>query len=212
MSNFIKLPANEQSLRSRRPIYGVGINDADYITQPRLGGKQVCCPFYRRWLDMLVRCYSKNKQKSCPTYKNCTVCEEWLTFSNFKSWMETQDWEGKVLDKDILVIGNKVYSPEKCLFISHRLNTLFLDSASIRGNYPIGVSYHKEIGMYEAHCKSHNKLINLGKYNTASEASKAYIKFKMSIIEGFIEEEASSAIRDALQGWLVYFKEEYNCV
>ena len=52
-----------------------------------------------------------------PAYKDVVVRQEWLTFSNFKRWMEKQDWEGKQLDKDIIVLGNKVYSPETCAFV-----------------------------------------------------------------------------------------------
>ena len=129
-------------------VYGVGINDADYIVciyeeLPRTNGKQNQkivwrCPFYSRWMSMLRRCYSKAYQEKQPSYKGCSVCEEWLTFSNFKSWMETQDWEGKQLDKDLLVYKNKIYSPETCVFIDQRLNTFLVKSNKTRGDYPLG--------------------------------------------------------------------------
>ena len=76
---------------------------------------------------MLQRCYSESHLVRQPTYKGCSVCEEWLTFSNFKSWMEQQDWEGKQLDKDLLVYKNKIYSPETCVFVSSVINSFFVE-------------------------------------------------------------------------------------
>ncbi len=99
-----------------RPVCGVGVNDADY--EVYLDGKP--CPYYKRWADMLRRCYVAAKSEKL-AYKDCSVCTEWLTFSNFKSWMQTQDWVGKELDKDLLGDG-KLYSPDTCCFIEHSLN------------------------------------------------------------------------------------------
>lgn len=114
-------------LAKRKPKFGVGINDADYKVQLliRENGRLFClwkCPFYVVWSDMLMRCYSEKYQRKSPTYVGCTVCEEWLIFSNFKAWMEKQDWEGKVLDKDLLVEGNKIYSPSTCKFLPNEIN------------------------------------------------------------------------------------------
>lgn len=103
-----------------RKVQGVGIMDADYIVDVREywveNGKRKSrlvwsCPFHRKWSDMLVRCYSPKRLEYRQSYAGCYVCDEWLTFSNFKSWMEKQDWEGKHLDKDLLQTGSKVYSP-----------------------------------------------------------------------------------------------------
>lgn len=111
------------SLRSR--VYGIGINDADYVTtmSKKNGGWR--CPFYYRWEKMLRRCYSEHYQKINPSYIGCSVCPEWLYFSKFRLWMVTQNWEGLELDKDLLVVGNRVYSPDTCCFISHKINTFF---------------------------------------------------------------------------------------
>lgn len=116
-------------------VQGFGINDADYVVSKYEswyeGGERKLkilwqCPYYVKWRSMLNRCYSARYHKNKPTYIGCYVCEEWLTFSNFKAWMETQDWERKELDKDLLMEGNKEYGPNFCVFISRELN-LFLD-------------------------------------------------------------------------------------
>ena len=103
-------------------VYGVGINDAEYVVVKReevgnVDGKRKRktvwrCPFYKTWSSMLRRCYSTKYQERCPTYMGCSVSEEWHTFSVFRNWMESQDWQDTQLDKDLLVEGNKVYSPE----------------------------------------------------------------------------------------------------
>ena len=116
----------------------MGVNDADYTVIPTVNGKQVVCTFYRAWTAMLKRCYNPTYQANNPTYIGCTVCDEWLTFSNFKKWMMRQDFQGKQLDKDLLVKGNKLYSPETCVFVDGMINTFTIDSGAIRGDYPIG--------------------------------------------------------------------------
>lgn len=137
-----------------RLVCGVGINDADYVVQPTVMGKQISCPYYQVWHSMLKRCYSVKRLTTFPSYVGCSVSEEWLIFSNFKAWMETQDWLGKHLDKDILYIGNKVYSEQTCVFVEDRVNYLLTDSAASRGNYMIGVNWHKATQKFVAQCRS----------------------------------------------------------
>lgn len=137
-------------------LYGVGINDADYVVQPIdvITGKQVFCPFYQKWRDMLTRCYSEKCQERQPTYEGCSVCDEWLTFSIFKAWMEEQDWEGKQLDKDLLNSENKIYSPDTCIFVSSVLNTFVTDCGSAKGDYMIGVYFHKRDRKFVSQCNN----------------------------------------------------------
>lgn len=78
-------------------------------TQLIKGGK----PYYI-WKSMLARCYSARKS-SC--YEGVTVCEEWHNFQNFAKWFEENYVEGYELDKDIKIRGNKLYSPETCMFV-----------------------------------------------------------------------------------------------
>ena len=124
MVEFIEMPASKKSLSFRKPVFGVGTNDADYIIDRRIDGKRVACPIYRAWKNMLKRCHSDKYQKDRPTYIGCSVCKEWLTFSNFRRWMLTQDWQGKQIDKDIKFKGNKIYSPETCMFVTNKENTI----------------------------------------------------------------------------------------
>lgn len=36
-----------------KKFFGVGVNDADYLTCPIIEGKKSYCPYYRCWRDML---------------------------------------------------------------------------------------------------------------------------------------------------------------
>lgn len=166
---------------------GVGINDAEYTvkvyeTVGHTNGKRNrklvwMCPFYTRWTNMLQRCYSDSYQKKTPTYRGCSVCDEWKYFSKFKAWMITQDWEGNELDKDILVKGNKVYSPETCVFITRMVNSFVVERDASRGKYPIGVYWSKHHEKYLARCQNPftNKYEYLGAFNDPQEAHKAWL-------------------------------------
>lgn len=171
-------------------VYGVGINDADYSvhlfeTSYTIDGKRKVklkwkCPYYSRWKDMLMRCYSLKCLQRHPTYRDCYVCDEWLVFSNFKAWMEQQDWEGKHLDKDLLIEGNKVYSPNACVFIDQKLNKFLLECYSSRGEYPIGVSWNKRLGKFVATCNNPitGKSEHLGVFIYPNEAHLAWKQTK----------------------------------
>lgn len=89
---------------------------------------------YYKWKNMVQRCYDKKVHKKYkPEYKDKSVCEEWLNYSNFKIWFDEHYVACKNnqidLDKDLLVQGNKVYSPETCVFLLHYQNTMFERSA-----------------------------------------------------------------------------------
>lgn len=182
-------------------VYGVGINDADYAIGKRIEGKLVFCPFYAYWSSMLQRCYSAREQERYPTYKGCSVCDEWLTFSNFKSWMKEQDWEDKQLDKDLLFKGNKIYSPEKCIFISGQLNSFTTECDSARGDYPIGVYFNKKAGKFQARCRNPftKKREHLGYFDCANKAHEAWRKRKHELACQWAEIVEEPRLKQALR-------------
>lgn len=181
MLNFIEIPASKNSISKRNLVYGIGINDSNYNVARRINGKPTFCPFYNRWADMIRRCYSEKFQIKSPTYNGCSVCSEWLTFSNFRSWMESQNWQGNHLDKDIINPGNKIYSKDNCCFISHAVNCLFTGSASTSKNKK-GVKFDKRNKMYMARVSYNGDRIYLGIYKTPEEALSIYIEAKVKII------------------------------
>ncbi len=162
-------------------VYGVGINDADYNINEYVtidGKRKIAwrCPFYRTWADMLKRCYSDKYQSKYPTYKGCSACDEWLIFSQFKAWMETQDWEGKHLDKDLLTEGNKLYSPNTCVFVTQTVNLFTNDNGNARGIFMIGVCWNKRDGNFQSQCSNPftHKREYLGHFTDELEAHLAW--------------------------------------
>lgn len=132
-------------------------------------------PAYFAWRNMISRCYSEDIHSKRPTYKDCTVCEEWKCFATFKEWFDNQVYfNGWKLDKDILVKGNKVYGPDTCCFVPNEINVLFTKRQNCRGDLPIGVQYTESKLRYKANISRGNDKVFLGCYSTPEEAFQAY--------------------------------------
>lgn len=181
-------------------LYGVGINDSSYATRKSVDGVIKTCPFYVKWKSMLARCYSSKHQAKYPTYANCTVCDEWLTFSNFKKWMQTQDWKGKHLDKDLLKQGNKVYSPDFCLFVDANINTFINDQPLHRGDLPLGVYFDRDNLKFKSQCRNpfNGKNENLGRFECRHMAHIAWRKRKHELACQLADLQTNQKIKYAL--------------
>jgi len=197
-------------MKPKKLVHGVGTNNADYAVvkweeSGYIDGKRKqklvwFCPFYRVWQSMLERCYSAKYQERYPTYKGCTVLEEWHTFSNFRAWMVTQDWEGKQLDKDLLFEGNKLYSPDTCVFVTPSVNTFANDCGSSRGEWLIGVYWHKPTEKFLARCSNPftKKLEHLGYFTCEQEAHNAWAKRKLELAHLLAAEQEDPRVAKAL--------------
>ena len=110
-------------------VYGHGINN-----MPK-GWKETNkwnYKVYEKWRQMLRRCYSDNFHEKHPTYIGCTVCERWLTLSNFvEDFTHINGYDKEKLlngalelDKDIKSNGkNKEYSLYNCMLVSKTENS-----------------------------------------------------------------------------------------
>lgn len=185
----------------KKLIYGIGLNDADYKTQPVINGKQVKCPYYVAWRNMLERCYSDKEHERRPHYIGCTVHPDWHKFSVFKAWMEQQEWQGKQLDKDIIFEGNKVYGPGTCAFVDPGTNTFLIDSAKTKGDFPVGVSWHKTNKKFRAQCRNHftGKYKFLGNFDSAECAYQAWKSYKHELACQLADIQTDSRVADALR-------------
>lgn len=108
-------------------VYGIGyIGEGKYMAKKN--GK--CTPEYHMWISMLQRCYSEKWKDKFPAYYGlCTVCDEWLNYQTFAGWYDKNYYpvpKRLHLDKDIILEGNKVYSPETCILVPQRINMLFI--------------------------------------------------------------------------------------
>lgn len=187
-------------------IHGVGINDADYKVSRNeiIGGKKKmvwCCPYYTTWRSMLERCYSEKYKARFTTYENSYVSEEWLTFSNFKAWMEAQEWEGLQLDKDILFVGNNIYSSETCVFVAQELNLFLTNNAKNRGDWPIGVHYDKNSGKFIASCSNPFSEIrdsHVGSFDCPWKAHEAWLAKKLEYAYAMAAIQTDTRVAKAL--------------
>jgi len=175
-------PLNKHGECRRRMVHSVGLNDAQYLVRANVFGAKESCPCYQQWSGMLNRCYSEKQQERQPTYKGVTVCEEWLTFSNFLMWWKENQIEGWQIDKDLLSDG-KVYSPESCIFIPSWLNKFTLTSLGKRGEWPIGATYCKDRGLFQSGCNHpiKRKRESLGRFSTSEAATSAWSRRKLEI-------------------------------
>ena len=137
---------------------------------------------------MIRRCYDTKMQLRQPTYKGCTVAEEWFDFQAFAEWFCGHEYSGAgyCLDKDLLFAGNKVYSPHTCCFVPQELNKLLSDRKAARGDLPQGVSYFKRDSNYVAGISINAKKKNLGYFDCPNEAHQVYKKAK----EAYVKEKA----------------------
>lgn len=195
---------NREATKDKLLVYGVGINDADYmVTRYKNVNKKKQtiwrCPVYKAWVNMLRRCYSEKLKELNKTYVGVTACKEWHVFSNFRAWMIAQDFEGKELDKDILVVGNTIYSPETCAFVSHKVNSFFWEKGNKKTNYKRGVSLDKKTGKFLAACNIGNKKsVYLGSFKDPESAHLAWKSFKYKLAVELANEQTDKRIANAI--------------
>lgn len=133
---------------------------------------------YSVWRGMLKRCRGNCFKEKQSSYQNCYVCDDWLCYENFEKWYNDNyyevDSEQMCVDKDILIKNNKVYSPDTCMIVPERINSMFkhrrIDKKS---SYPIGVTYVEDKKLFVSEVKSGNKRITTY-HKTPDSAFYAY--------------------------------------
>lgn len=136
------------------------------------------------WRAMMKRCYDvKYQDEKARTYADCTVCDDWHNFQNFARWHKEKYTPGLrlELDKDLLIFGNRSYSPDACIFIPQWLNVFTANAGNIRGDFPVGVSKRRSKGDFEAYCNHNGKRIHLGVYADPWTAHSAWMSKKIEI-------------------------------
>lgn len=168
---YSKIKLGQVSNPNQPSVFGIGyIGQGSYVSSSKKEYERS----HGVWYKMLERCYFEKSQIRNSSYIGCSVDEKWHNFQNFAEWYEKNYIQGFDLDKDILIKGNKVYSPETCCFVPQIINNLFTKREKCRGNLPIGVSFHKLTGKYQTEItprleKTHSKL-----FDTPNEAFNYY--------------------------------------
>ena len=115
--------------------------------------------------------------------------------------MEQQDWRDKSLDKDIIVPGNKLYSPDTCAFVLPATNLFVTARDACRGDYASGVGLFKRTGEYRAQCRNpfSEKKEHLGHFSTPEEAHEAWRKRKHELAQLVAARESDPRVVEALK-------------
>lgn len=189
-------------------VYGVGYLGA---------GKYVCrnktpdgmrTPEYACWESMMKRVYNPQDEVNAIIYQGCTVCEEWHNFQNFAEWCQTQVSFGKQgfhLDKDILVKGNREYSPSSCRFVPKHINSAVTGMKIFNTSGFAGVE-ESSTGNYSSSITMNSVGIHLGTFDTKEKAYLLYKNIKEAYIRSLAEiykSELSEDIYCALKNWSV---------
>lgn len=153
------------------------------------------------WRGIIYRC---GKEKS--PYENCEVCKEWEIFENFKKWYIEHYYEVKgcdmEVDKDILVFGNRIYSPETCLIVPQRINELFR-AFNNQYNLPTGISLLKKELKKGRYKVSYNGNF-IGYFKTIRDACMAHEYVKKGAINEVAKtykNELPDYVFEALVNW-----------
>lgn len=188
------LPLNKVS------VYGKGFfGEGRFVPRNRRareGQEVVERSVYRTWQKLMQRMYSTNRgdTNNARSYLHVSLCEPWHNFQNFAEWAVEQvgysnkDAKGRAwcLDKDILLEGNSIYSPETCVFVPNEVNAFFgiksLGESEYGVNLIRGVTKNSKEG-FISRCT--NPLTSereyLGYYDTQEEANQVYANRKNEV-------------------------------
>ena len=184
--------------------YGIGYLG---VGKYRMSKNKQPTPSYSAWRFLMMRLFCEKRLLINPTYRGCTICKSWCNFQVFSDWFYSHESYGLgyELDKDLLISGNRHYSPETCVMIPQEINKA-LKTAQVN-SVVAGVRKRKNTKGYQVRVTEHGKRRHVGEFYTEEEASAAYVKAKEEYIhslaenwKGKIEERAYQA----LKSWTVY--------
>ncbi|POU02331.1 hypothetical protein C3369_07645 [Escherichia sp. ESNIH1] len=158
-------------------VAGQGVNDIEYSTKNY--------PLaYKSWTNMLERAYSSRFHLTYPSYKGCTVCDEWLKFSNYLKWWQVNHRKNYQADKDLLIPGNREYGPDTVRFVPSYVNNVLLDKAAKRGGYALGVVKNQKNNTFTVYCNQlGRKHYQASGFTSEAKAHKVWQEAKIVAIE-----------------------------
>ena len=192
-----------------KEIFGIGYTGVGIY---KISENKKLTKCYICWNNMLKRCYDPYYLNKRPTYRDCMVCEEWYNFQNFAKWYYDNyyeiEGERMCLDKDILVKGNKVYSPKTCVFTPNRINILFTKRNQIENDYPMGVFPLREKIQVQC-CGLNDKYLAIFEKH---EVRKAWLMYKLNkeLVIQSIADEYKDLIPKKLYDAMYRYEVEIN--
>lgn len=127
ITNISAMRVGKPSNPYDRLLCGVGYI-GEGVFNPTVNGKKT--KLYSTWSNMIKRCYYSGERAKA--YDGCSVCPRWHSYQHFcedahyldgfDKWYENDIPHAWALDKDIKIKGNKIYSPDACMFVSKEEN------------------------------------------------------------------------------------------
>lgn len=158
----------------------------------------------RLWDNMLTRCNihgSDNGFKDFQEFANwCLIGNDGNQQYGYDKLTEGRIWQ---LDKDIIGIKRKIYSPETCIFVPNEINQMF---RTIKTTLPLGVS-RLPSGKFRAEITLTNCRKHLGVYDTPEEAGIAFLAARALRIVTLITESSALSSHNRL---IKTLREDYN--
>ena len=164
--------------------------------------------------NMYNRCYNERVHELQPNYIGCTICEEWLSLPDhntsqagrqaFYDWVNDGNFyeiEGEPtvqLDHDILVKGNRIYSPDTCVFVPASVNAMFGGFHGRDTEFPVGVEPTPN-GKFRTSLRSIRDV-----FDTPEEAWRVYAehqKAKVVAVADFYGEKIPRKLYEAMIAW-----------
>lgn len=184
-------------------------------------------PYYRetfhslsgaRWTRLLNRCSPTLKTLKCnPSYMGSE--NQFEGFQEFVKWSQLEIGYAGVsnnrvwpLDKDLFNFGNRVYSPETCIFVPPNVNAFTTMSSAQRGIQPVGVHLATDTtNTFISRCHENGKSVNLGRYTCPKEAHRAWQVKKVAVgremAKGF--KNSHFKLYRNLNDWVSHIEDDY---
>lgn len=150
-------------------IYGIGYCDRKVSTKNADGTIKKS---YDAWRRLLYRC-TEPWWLLHPTYRGTSVCKAWHCYTPFAKWFEDNTYgDGLEVEKDLLVLGNKEYSPDTCCLVTNSINKAII----IRKEH-LGVN--KKGNVFEVYFRSKY----IGSSKNIVDAQKTYMGVKVEYVK-----------------------------
>lgn len=169
-------------------IAGVGyLGEGEYPASYNRGSKKINSPAYEVWLGKLKNCYGNTTRNHL--YQDVEFCAEWLCFQNFAKWFYEQVkiyGKGGYVDKDLLFLGNREYSPYTCAYVPPAVNSLFSGaSGNISGVHWCNTQnkWVAQIQRGELTAQGSKKQSYLGRFDSKESADAVYYEAKLAHVK-----------------------------
>lgn len=169
-------------------IYGVGyVGVGNYPSTYYKKGSKTNTPAYEVWLSKLKNCYGDSVRSHI--YSDVEFCDEWLNFQVFAKWFYEQTkvyGKGGFVDKDLLFLGNREYSPQTCCYVPPAVNSLFSGSSgNISGVHWCNTKkkWVAQIQRGELTAQGKKKQSYLGMFDNKEDADRVYYAAKLEHVK-----------------------------